>query len=97
MACKRRSPKVVVNAARRNPNSDEIGFRLGMSMAVFFNQVRIGSVCFGGALFLVIGWLVFQSITEIMNDCCCVFVEILHLGFEVLVFVSGVCIEKLRF
>lgn len=50
-----------------------------------------------GGLFLVIGWLVFQSITEIMNDCCCVFVEILHLGFEVLVFVSGVCIEKLRF
>lgn len=44
VACKRRSPKVVVNAARRNPNSDEIGFRLGMSMAVFFNQVRIGSV-----------------------------------------------------
>lgn len=43
---------------------------------------------------MVIGWLVFQSITEIfgsMNDCCCVLVEILHLGFEVLVFVSGVC------
>lgn len=42
-----------------------------------------------GAVFgyWVVGFEFFAS----MNDCCYVFLEILHLGFKVLVFVSVVC------
>ncbi|KAM5577438.1 protein CPR-5 [Rosa sericea] len=47
---KRRGQKVVVNAARRSPNSDDIGFRLGMSMAVFVNQILERNGELGGGM-----------------------------------------------
>ncbi|XP_062007093.1 protein CPR-5 isoform X1 [Rosa rugosa] len=47
---KRRGQKVVVNAVRRSPNSDDIGFRLGMSMAVFVNQILERNGELGGGM-----------------------------------------------
>ncbi|KAL6277006.1 hypothetical protein ACE6H2_020607 [Prunus campanulata] len=50
VAGKRRSPKMVFTAPRRNPNADEIAFRLGMSIAAFVDQIleRNGEV--GGGM-----------------------------------------------
>ncbi|KAL6223018.1 hypothetical protein ACLB2K_006408 [Fragaria x ananassa] len=39
VACKRRGPKVVVNAARRNPSSDDIGHLVGMSIGLVVTQI----------------------------------------------------------
>ncbi|XP_050378336.1 protein CPR-5 [Argentina anserina] len=50
VACKRRGQKVVVNAARRNPTSHDVGFRLGMSMALVVNQILERNGERGGAM-----------------------------------------------
>nr|XP_004289283.2 PREDICTED: protein CPR-5-like [Fragaria vesca subsp. vesca] len=39
VACKRRGPKVVVNAAWRNPSSDDIGHLVGMSIGLVVTEI----------------------------------------------------------
>ncbi|KAB2597296.1 protein CPR-5-like [Pyrus ussuriensis x Pyrus communis] len=50
VAGKRRTPKLVSTASRRNPNADEIAFRLGMSIAAFVAQILERNGELGGGM-----------------------------------------------
>lgn len=73
VACKRRNPRVVFGAARRNPVAYAISFRLGMSIAAFVAQV----------------WFFFHLffIWRLLVSRCCL--KFAHLWFRILGLLIG--------
>ncbi|VVA33836.1 Hypothetical predicted protein [Prunus dulcis] len=80
VAGKRRSPKMVFTAPPRNPDADEIAFRLGMSIAAFVAQIlerngEVGGGMSSDHLAKICASAVRESLANVFGNTCDCFIQ----------------------